>query len=307
MIHDLRHIKAFLAAARIGNFTRAAVETHISQSAFTVQIRQLEDALGVRLFDRGKRRVVLTSAGRDLLAPLEQVIVEVESIVSRTRELSGLRRGIVRIAVLPSVAACFLPEALRRFTHEHPGIVVQIRDLVGARVLEAVRNDEVDVGIGSRIRADREIQIRPLLVDRLSAFVRKDHALARRQSVTLNEVAESPLIVTGKESSAREVLERSVKREKLPLNIAWETNYMTTALGLVRAGLGVAILPDSAVILENTAQIRRVVIARPALLRRIEIIQRKERTLSPAAMKLVEILNTISAQPAGSGKSSRRS
>jgi LysR family transcriptional regulator, carnitine catabolism transcriptional activator len=307
MIHDLRHIKAFLAAARIGNFTRAAVEMHISQSAFTVQIRQLEDALGVRLFDRSKRRVVLTSAGRDLLAPLEQVIVEVESIVSRTRELSGLRRGIVRIAVLPSVAACFLPEALRRFTHEHPGIVVQIRDLVGARVLEAVRNDEVDFGIGSRIRADREVQIRPLLVDRLSAFVRKDHALARRQSVTLNEVAESPLIVTGRESSAREVLERSVKREKQPLNIAWETNYMTTALGLVRAGLGVAILPDSAVILENTAQIRRVVIARPALLRRIEIIQRNERTLSPAAMKLVEILNTISAQPAGSGKSSRRS
>ena len=306
MISDLRHIKAFLAAARIGNFTRAAAEMHISQSAFTVQIRQLEEALGVRLFDRSKRRVVLTAAGRELLGPLEQLILEVESIVSSTRELSGLRRGVVRVAVLPSVAACFLPEALRRFTQEHPGIVVQVKDIVGEQVLDAVRKDEVDFGIGTRIRADREVQIRPLLVDRLSAFVPKEHALAKRRSVTLNEVAQSPLIVTGKESSAREILERSVKRDKLPLNIAWETNYMTTALGLVRAGLGVAILPDSAVILENTAQIRRVVIARPALLRRIEIIQRKDRTLSPAAMKLVEILNSISALPAGSGKNRRR-
>jgi LysR family carnitine catabolism transcriptional activator len=90
MIDDLRHVRAFLAAARTGNFTRAASELHISQSAFTVQIRQLEDALGVPLFDRSKRRVALTSAGQEVLVPLERILVEMESIVGRTKELRGL-------------------------------------------------------------------------------------------------------------------------------------------------------------------------------------------------------------------------
>ncbi len=298
MIHDLRHVKAFLAAARIGNFTRAAAEMHISQSAFTVQIRQLEEALGVRLFDRGKRRVALTAAGRELLDPLERIIVEVETIVSNTRELSGLRRGIVKVAVLPSVAAALLPEAIRRFTSRYSGVVVQASDVVGERVLDAVKKDEVDFGIGSRIRADPELRMKPLLTDRMAAFVPRHHALARREALTLQELAAYPLIVTGKESSAREVLDKSCKREKAPLTIAWETNYMTTALGLVRAGLGVAVLPESAVTLENTAHIRRVAITRPVLSRRIDIIQRKDRTLSPAAGKLVEILHALATPPA---------
>lgn len=92
-------------AASACNFTRAAMELHVSQSAFTVQIRQLEDALGVTLFDRSKRRVALTSAARDVLAPLERLIVDAEAIVARTRQLAGLRRGIVSIGVLPSMAA----------------------------------------------------------------------------------------------------------------------------------------------------------------------------------------------------------
>jgi DNA-binding transcriptional LysR family regulator len=212
MIHDLRHIRAFLAAARTGNFTRAAMELHVSQSAFTVQIRQLEDALGVTLFDRGKRRVALTSAGRDLLLPLERVLVDVESIVSSTRELAGLRRGIVSVAALPSVASHLLPDAIRKFTQFHPGVVVQVQDIVGERLIEAVRKEEADFGIGCRVRADREIDTSPLLVDRLCAFVPKAHLLARQESVALRDLAAFPFIVTGRDSSARELLEKVMKR-----------------------------------------------------------------------------------------------
>ncbi|MFP5249533.1 MAG: LysR family transcriptional regulator, partial [Acidobacteriota bacterium] len=173
MIDDLRHIRAFLTAARTGNFTRAAVEMHISQSAFTVQIRQLEDALGVALFDRSKRRVALTSAGRELLVPLERVLVDVESIVSCTRELAGLRRGIVHVGVLPSMAVGLLPEAIRKFSQVHPGITVQVSDIVGEKLIEAVKKEEVDFGVGCRIRVDREIKTTPLFADRLCAFVPK--------------------------------------------------------------------------------------------------------------------------------------
>jgi DNA-binding transcriptional LysR family regulator len=108
VIHDLRHIRAFLALARAGSFTRAAAELHMSQPTLTVQIQQLENALGVKLFDRNKRHVALTQAGRDLLVPLERILIDVEAITTSAEELLEHRRGLVTVAALPSVSAGLL-------------------------------------------------------------------------------------------------------------------------------------------------------------------------------------------------------
>ena len=263
---------------------------HISQSAFTVQIRQLEAALGVTLFDRGKRRVALTAAGRDLLGPLERLVIDAEAIVGRTRQLTGLRRGIVCMAVLPSVATQVLPGIIRKFAEEYPGVVVQIKDVVAERLIDMVKQEEVDFGIGTRMGADRETTTVPLFVDKLCAFVPRRHLLARKDSVSLKELVGLPLILTGKDSSVREIVERALKRERLPLTVAYETNYMSTAISMVKAGLGIAILPEVAGRSGDSADLHAVAISRPALSRRIEIIQKKDRTLSPAAGKMVDTI-----------------
>jgi DNA-binding transcriptional LysR family regulator len=298
MISDLRHIRAFIAAARIGNFTRAAAELHLSQSAFTVQIRQLEDALGVILFDRSNRRVSLTPAGREVQPSLERLLLDAEAIVSQTRDLAGLRRGMVSIAVLPSVAAQFLSAAIQQFTRTHAGISVQIHDVVAEKIIEAVKKEEVDFGIGCRIGMDRELKAIPLFVDRLCAFAPKSHLLARQGSISLKELVTRPLILTGKDSSVREIVERELKREKLPLSIAYETNYMSTAMSLVNAGLGIAVLPESAANAGDSSGIRAVPIGRPLLSRKIEILQKKDRSLSPAAGKLLETIRASVARAA---------
>jgi len=299
MIHDLRHVRAFLAAARIGNFTRAAMELHISQSAFTVQIRQLEDALGVTLFDRSKRRVALTSAAREVLVPMERLIIDAEAIVSRTRQIAGLRRGVVRVAVLPLVAAQLVPEAIQKFRQRYPGVSVQVSDVVAERLLEAVKKEEVDFGIGTCTRADRELRATPLMVDSLCAFIRRAHLLAREESVTLRELVTHPLILIPRGTSVREVLEGALRREKLPANIAYETNYASTAIGMVRAGLGIAVLPESAANSEDAREIRCLPITRPALSRKIDIIQRKDRSLSPAAEQMLDALREYAGKLRG--------
>src|SRR4029077_525799 len=114
MSRELRHIHALLEVARRGSFTRAAAELRVSQPALTVQVRQLEAQLGVSLFDRNKRRVALTQAGRDLVAPLERVIFDFESVIANTRDFVEHRRGIVAVSALPSIAAGLLPRAMKQ-------------------------------------------------------------------------------------------------------------------------------------------------------------------------------------------------
>ncbi len=298
MIHDIRHVRAFLAAARIGNFTRAAAELHVSQSAFTVQIRQLEDALGVTLFDRSKRRVSLTSAGREVLAPLERLVIDAESIVGKTRQLAGLRRGSLCIGVLPLVAAQIVPPAIAKFIQCHPGIVVQIKDLVAGKLIEAVKSEEVDFAIGCRMKFDRDLKASALMIDRIGAFVPNSDLLGRRRCVTLGELVTHPLILTEHGTSVRDILERHVKKECLPLRIAYETNYLSSMVGMVRAGLGIAVVPEMAGQVENIDGIRVVSITKPILSRRIEILQRKDRSLSPAASEMVQILKEVAVSAA---------
>jgi|KBSSwiS6_1023812.scaffolds.fasta_scaffold23266_2 DNA-binding transcriptional LysR family regulator len=289
MTAELRHIEAFLAVARCGNFTRAAAELHVSQPALTVQIRQLESALGVRLFDRNNRTVGLTPPGRELVAPCERILLDVRSIVEHAHDFAAHRRGVVSVACLPSIAAELLPRAIAGLTTRHEGIAVRVRDVVAARVLELVKSGEVDFGLGSCGRVDRELSEQQLLADRLAAFVPNDHALAEKRSVTLREVAAFPLILTGRDSSVRELVERALERERLSIHVAQEATYMTTALGMVAAGLGVAILPHAATT-SAPSGIRRVGIRTPALTRRIGIITKSGRSLQPAAQRLVEAL-----------------
>lgn len=292
----MRHIRAFLAVAQVGNFTRAAAELHVSQSALTVQIRQLEESLGAILFDRGKRHVTLTHVGRDVLVPLEKILVDTEAVISRTRELTSLRRGMVTMAVLPTIAAQIAPKAIQRFTELYPGIEVRIKDIVAERIIEAVKKEDVDFGIGCRLRPDKELRTRPLQVDRLCAFVPKDHPLTRRASVALAELLACPLIVTGKDSSVREIFEDTLKREKLALTIAYETNYMSTAIGLVKAGLGIAILPEAVSDMDISGEISCIVINKPPLSRKIEVIQRKDRSLSASAARLVDVFKQVTGR-----------
>jgi LysR family carnitine catabolism transcriptional activator len=290
MIHDLRHIRAFLALARAGSFTRAAAELHVSQPTLTVQIQQLEVAVGVKLFDRNKRHVALTQAGRDLMVPLERILLDVEAIAANTQELLAHRRGLVTVAALPSVAAGLLPRAIRKLSDSSPGITVRVFDGVASSVAAMVRAGQVDFGISSQTYGDRELTSHVLIMDRLCAVVAPDHPLAKKRSMTLHELARHPLILMLKDSSSRQVVDLAFNHEGLVSNVAYETTYGTTVAGLAQAGLGVGILPESMVGATALHQLR---IRGGALTRRISVLMRAGRSLSPTAGKLRQTLETL--------------
>jgi DNA-binding transcriptional LysR family regulator len=258
-----------------------------------VQIRQLESALGLRLFDRNNRRVALTQAGRDLVAPFERVLLDLDAVVHHARDLAAHRRGAVTVAALPSVAADLLPRAIRRLADRHAGIVIRVRDALGDRIVDLVKSGEVDFGVGSLVRPDPDIETTELLRDRLWAFVPVSHPLARARDVRLRDLSAHPLILTSRDSSVRQIVERAFEQQDLPLHVAQEATYMTTAIGMARAGLGVAVLPRSAIATGTDPDIRPVPIRSAALTRPIAVLRRTSRSFSPAAQTLVDTLRDV--------------
>ena len=143
----LRQIRAFVSVSRLGSFTRAATALNLTQPTLTVQIRRLEEALDIRLFDRTTRSVVLTRIGTNLLPVFERMVGDLDAAIDETKEVPAMTRGVVRIAALPSVAAAILPQAINTFRSHYPGASFVVRDVVASRVVELVRDGTVDLGI----------------------------------------------------------------------------------------------------------------------------------------------------------------
>ena len=288
MIHELRHVRAFLKISETRNFTRAAKELHLSQSALTVQIQQLEESLGVQLFDRNKRGVTLTAAGKDVYGPLQRLFNDAQTIVSHAQKLSSASTGSVTIAALPTVSAVVLPNLIQSFLQLYPGIRIHLLDLVAERVREAVLTRQAELGIGTRRGRDAEFSVTPLFHDRLVLFVPTGHPLAARSHVTLREASAFNLILPTRDSSVRESVEAIACRVGIVLHTTFETSFMQTALALVRAGLGITILPESAAG-RDASDLHRIPLHRFSN-RPIELLQRRDFTPSPAAESFAQHL-----------------
>jgi len=294
MNFTLRDLEAFRGVARFGSFTRAARSLNMSQPALTVRIHHLEDALGVRLLDRTTRSVALTPVGREFLPTVECVLGEIDAVAFSVRELAVGRRGLVTIAALPSVASTLLPEAIVAFKQRRPGFTVRVRDGVGERVSGLVKSGEADFGIGSPMRRDADLRATPLTTHPLGVAFRPGHPLERRKHVHLRDLLASPLILMDDNHSVRVLIERAFESIGRPVRPAYEASYLPTALGLAKAGLGVAVIAYSPadIVASQAIGLRARVIEHPALARQISLVESIHRPLSPAALELATAIRS---------------
>lgn len=280
---NIRHMEALVAIARTGNFTRASQALHLSQPSLTVQIHQLEDTLGVRLLDRNTRSVKLTKIGKELIPVMQRLVREIEAVVQNAKDLATGERGLVTVAALPSVSSTVLPGIIARFREQSPGVAVSLKDVVAQRILTMVKAEDVDFGIGSFSDADPEVDTIPLFTDRVRIVFLPGSPLEHKRTIPLKLLVGLPLILMDQQSSVRNLVNRafeSIGHFPVP---AYEVTYMSTAVGMVKAGLGIAFLPSSAMEVSGLVGLRSRIINHPALTRRIVLVKKAGRSLSPAA------------------------
>jgi DNA-binding transcriptional LysR family regulator len=284
-----RELRAFVTLAEQRNFTRAAASSHLSQPAFSALIRALEAEVGARLFDRTTRSVELTTEGRVLLDAAHRLLAEAEAALSDVRDLAARRRGRVALAVLPSLAAGWLPPMLAGFRQKHPCIELDVADVLSDECIERVRQGRADLALASAHRDRPELRTEPLCRDRFHLVCRRDHPLAAKRSpLPLAIAAQQPIVQLARSSSVRQALEAALYPSKLETVL--ELEQLATVAGMVRAGFGVALVPTLTLFHFDHSDLVVRDLDAPSLERQLFLVRRSDRALSSAAQALYEAI-----------------
>jgi DNA-binding transcriptional LysR family regulator len=268
----LAQVEGFIEIARQGNMRRAAFALSISQPALTARLQGLEEELGTSLFRRSHAGMVLTPAGRAFLPHADRAIEAIRSGSSLVRELELGVVGELALAVAPAVSAYVLPEILVRFTERHPDVRLLVRTGHSEEIVDLVALGEVDLGIVRQLRATR-VRSRPLYDDELVLVAQPDHPFARAGRIDVAEISGAQLILFDRTSSYYDVTNALFRIAGVVPRGVTEVDNIEAAKRMVERGLGVALLPGTAVAdalsggslreieLAGTATIRRRIVA----------------------------------------------
>lgn len=244
---ELRHLRYFVAVAEERNFTRAAERLHIAQPPLSRQIQQLEELLGVLLIEKGSRPLRLTEAGQFLLAHAKPLLEQVRDLKAMTQRVGALERTVA-VGFVASTLYGLLPDIIRRYRERHPEVEVTLHEMTTVEQLKALREGRIDVGFG-RLRSQDPSIRRILLRDEpMVVALSPTHRLAQGdRALRLTELAHEAVLVYPKAprpSFADQVLAAFSEAHVTPDHVS-EVRELQIAMGLVAAGQGISIVPES--------------------------------------------------------------
>jgi DNA-binding transcriptional LysR family regulator len=298
----LETLRLYCDIVRLRSFSRGAEQNFVSQSAASQAVQQLERDLGVALIDRTKRPFVVTPEGqafydacRGLLDTWDKTRAEIAAVKARVD-------GTVRVAAIYSVGLHDMSHHLQRFMALYPNAHVQLECLHPHKVVEAVLNDEADVGIMSYPPTNRALSVIVLRSEPMAFVCHPNHRLARRRTVTPQELAGEPFVAFDRELTIRKAIDRALRQHSIRLNIVMEFDNIETIKQAIMIAAGVSILPRHTV--DKEAGIRTLAVVPfgiADLVRPVGIIHRRQKHLTPTVSRFIEVLqqSTAGAEAAG--------
>ncbi|MFC4931563.1 LysR family transcriptional regulator [Massilia sp. GCM10023247] len=290
---ELRHLRYFVAVADERNFTRAAERLHIAQPPLSRQVQQLEEELGVALIEKGSRPLRLTEAGRFFHAHAQELLDKAADLKAMTQRVGKIDRKFA-IGFVASTLYGLLPEIVRRFRNRYQSLEISFHELTTIEQLQALKEGRIDVGFGRLKSEDPAIRRIVLREESLIVALPTGHRLGATEGpITLSELAAETLLVYPKNprpSFADQVLAIFKERNLVPQQVQ-EVRELQIAIGLVGAGQGVAIVPQSL-----QGMIRTDVVYRPLEDRQAVspiIFSARHMDRSPELVNMLEVIYEI--------------
>lgn len=286
---SLPQLKAFAAVARQKSFTRAAAELGLTQSAISRSVRELEDEIDQRLFDRTTRQVELTDAGEHLSQRICHLIEEVEQTLRESQGTGKPCQGTVQIASDPVLSSMSLPGWLAGCRAAWPGIGICLKDRSHESVLQCVRSGEVDFGISTNPEAGDDLYCEALCSDPFHAVLPSQHPLASRETVGWGDLNDANVLMLDQHSGIQPAVEQAFGVYHVRAGSLQALGHFAAIFGMVALGLGIGIVPSRA----NSAGLSPAAVMRPLrpqVTSSVMLVRRKSRSLKPNAAAIWDAL-----------------
>lgn len=292
---DLRHLRYFQAVAREMNITRAAAALHMAQPPLSRQIRQLEEEIGVPLFDRIGRGLRLTEAGRFLLEQSHQLTERLAETIEGTRRIGQSEKRWFGIGFVPSVLYGVLPGLIRQLREEESQVEVGLTEMITVQQVEALKSGRIDLGFGRIALNDAAVVQQVVMAEPLVAAVPLGHPLGLEAAPTADTLAGFPFLLypARPRPSYADHLMSLFRSRGLQLRVVHEANELQTALGLVAAGIGITLVPLSVQRLHRD-DVRYVHIDAPGFVSPV-IMSFRAGDASPLLLRAIEWVNAQNA------------
>jgi DNA-binding transcriptional LysR family regulator len=267
---ELKHLTSFVLVAEHLSFVRAAKQLHLSQPALTLQIKNLEEELGVQLFWRNRRSVRLTDAGEVFVVEAKATLARAQQAAERAQKAARGEIGRLGIGFVSSAALEVVPRIVVEFRKRNPGVTLDLMNLRTVSQVEGLLGKTIDVGFLRLPLASSGLKLTVVHREEFVVILPKGHRLARDKQLRLARLREEAFVAYGRQWAPGffDAIVQMCVKEGFSPNIVQETGEMYTAIALVAAGVGVAILPKSVVL----AQSKNIVMKKlPALVERSEI------------------------------------
>ncbi len=290
-------LECFRAIARRRHFARAADSLGKTQPALTVHVQRLEADLGVRLFERSGRQITLTSAGEILLPYAEKILADTEEARLRMTEVHGGSLGVVRIGVIPTIAAHFLPAVFQKFRTEFPKVTVLLREESTTPMLTALlHSGEIDLSIALRPLRSSGLKPHTLFVEEFCLAVSLQHPLSSHASVPIARLRREKFVLYKTPGhNTRETTLHYCRTAGFEPEVAFESEQAETIQYLVASNLGVTLLPESVLRHRQGQNIAMVRIQAPTPRRTVVATWRPGRYLSTNTRQFLQCAEAVAA------------
>ncbi len=286
----LKQLRAFCTTARCGSISKAADKLFLSQPSVSLQIQALERELDTTLFERRGPSIRLTPEGRTLLEISLPLVQGIDSLTDTFTERSGnLEQGELSIAAGESTILYILPDAIKRFSGQFPGIRIKLHNVTGRDGMEMLRSDEADFAIGSMLEIPDDIDYRPIFQFNPVLITPRNHPLSRLENVTLEDIGPHGLILPPRHLSTWRMVDVVFHQHNIPYTVTLEAGGWEVIKKYVEIGLGISIVTD--ICLTGKENLVSVPLDRYFPTRSYGAVTRKGKYLSIAARTFLKMMD----------------
>lgn len=279
---DIRHLEYFVEVARQQSFSKAAVTRHVSQSAISKMIKDLEIELGTSLFNRTSKYVQLTDTGIIFLDQAQQIVFMFQNLTTEFKNKIKTEKGEISIGLLPITSSTIFAELLGEFKKKYPQIQINLSEYGSKKVAIAIQDGTLDAGVICIVPDNHYFDSLPFSTDPLCVIVSSQNPISQLSSIQLSSLSNESFVLYSKDFSLHDEIINQSRNVGFSPNVIFETSHLDLMTQMVAANMGIAFLPSAVCKGLDTTRIVSVPLTQPQIIHSMSIIWKRGRTMSHA-------------------------